>query len=169
MAKTSGLIDPIEQATEAVRVVQQTHYTEAQLPDIVGRLKVLERFLASTRKNLEAEVGPGTPAGDNYQTSTARKCHRSYNTNGLLTAIRNGMDTEAVDPVMLSEAIVHAMNADALRIQWQWTNLQKLVDELDVTLTIAKHEISDGDPQALIGEVWESRTSVVAKPEPEVV
>jgi hypothetical protein len=122
--------------------------------DTVGAIKEVERQLVGLRRRLVAEMD-GTETGDTYQAVESRSAKRSYNTDGLLAAFGEGI----ADMYGLHKLI----DAGAVRLTWQWTGLNRLADEYDVTLRVAKHEIADGDPDALIGEVWTRRVDVKPK------
>ena len=123
-----------------------------EMVDTIGRLKSLEGRLSRYRKDLESEVVAGD-RGEEFVVTEARSAKRTYNTNGILAAFLT--DSEGFDSLRM------LMQADAVRLTWRWSQLQTAAQRHDVTLAVAKHEIEDGDPDALIGEVWTSRTGVV--------
>jgi len=132
--------------------------SEGELVDVAGEVKALVAALTEYRKGLEAEM-PSKAVGRGYRATESRSAKRSYNINGILGAfgrvVYDGAGYD--DPLRL------LMAEDAVRLTWRWTQLQAAAEQHDVTLSIAKHEIEDGDPDALVGEVWSSRTSVVPK------
>jgi len=151
---TSDFIDDIHAAFGALK----NHAVPGdEMVDTIGRVKALEGRLAAFRKDLESEVVAGD-TGDEFTVTEARSAKRTYNTNGILAAFAGPPDgTPQYDPLRI------LMDFDAVRLTWRWTELQRASLGMDVTLAVAKHEIEDGDPEALIGEVWSSRTSVVPK------
>ena len=117
---------------------------DTEVADVIADLETAERTLAGMRRELLAEL-PGPVSGRRYRVVEDRSAKRSYNTSGLLAAF--GGISEL--PRLVSE--------DVVRLQWQWTNLRREAERDDVTLSVAQHEIDDGDPEALVGEVWRSR------------
>ena len=132
---------------EAVSDLSEWPIPEQDSVDTVGLLRAAEVKLAELRRRLIAEMD-GTETGELYWAVETRSAKRSYNTNGLIAAFGG--------PANLDLLLKH----DAVRLHWQWTKLQAAADAFDVTLAVAKHEISDGDPDALVGEVWTRRVDV---------
>jgi len=129
-----------------------------EMVDTIGRVKALEGRLARFRKDLESEVVAGD-TGDEFTVTEARSAKRTYNTNGILAAFASANNGRWAPEVALNVL----MQDDAVRLTWRWSQLQAAAQRHNVTMAVAKHEIEDGDPHALIGEVWSSRTSVVPK------
>jgi len=139
-----GLLDDLQGAFGALK----NHAVPGdEMVDTIGRLKALEGRLARYRKDLESEVVAGD-TGDEFKVTGSRSATRSYNTNGLLAAFAD------------SGGLAALLAEDAVRLTWRWSELQTASQRHDVTMAIAKHEIEDGDPKALIGEVWEDKTAV---------
>ena len=130
---------------EAVSDLSEWPIPEDDSVDTVGLLRAAEVKLAELRRRLVAEMD-GTETGELYRAVETRSAKRSYNTNGLLAAFDGGLRD--------------LMASDAVRLQWRWSQLQQVAEAYDVTLSIAKHEIEDGDPDALVGEVWTRRVDV---------
>ena len=84
-------------------------------------------------------------------------------TGVILAAFAGCLEAEGFDVYDPDEALRYLIEEDAVRLTFRWTELGTAARALDVTLAVAKHEIEDGDPKALVGEVWSSRTSVVPK------
>lgn len=131
--------------------------------DVVGEVAAIVRDLNALMKALKAELAPAA-VGASYKAAESRSAKRSYNTSGLLTATADAMDQVATgDPVSLSDALRRLMDADAVRLTWRWTELQAIAVDLDIPMTIVRHEIEDGDPVAHVGEVWSTTTTVGGK------
>ena len=143
----------IGRLTEAVDDLGEWPIPEQDSVDVVGEVRAAEKRLAELRRRLVSEMD-GTETGIHYQAYESRSAKRSYNTNGLLAAFA---DYGHGDPLRL------LLHGNAVELKWRWTQLQSVADVWDVTLPIAKHEIADGDPDALIGEVWSRRVDVKAK------
>ena len=114
-----------------------------ELADVIADLKEAERVLADTRKMLQSEV-TGPMQGRDYALVESRRATRSYNDSALLQSFWQGD---------LNETLHELMAADVVRLSWQWSKLERLADQCDVSLRIAKHEVSDGDEEH-VGENW---------------
>jgi len=148
---TAGLLLDVQAAFGALK----NHAVPGdEMVDTIGRVKALEGRLAAFRKDLESEVVAGD-TGDEFVVTESRSAKRSYNTNGIFAAFARTSTPTEILQALLAE--------DAVRLTWRWTQLQAAAQRHDVMLAVAKHEIEDGDPDALVGEVWSSRTSVVPK------
>jgi len=123
---------------------------ESEVADVIADLQTAERTLAECRRMLMSEL-TGPVAGRRYQIVESRQAIRFYNTSGLLAAF-GGYD-----------ALPELVADDVVRVGWQWTKLRDAAYKADVTLSVAQHEIDDGDPDALVGEVWQSRYTVEPK------
>ena len=139
-----------EWARSVTETIRNTMPPDDELADVVADLQSAERLLAETRRMLMSEL-TGPLDGSEYRIVEGRAAKRSYNTSGLLAAF-GGFDAL---PGLVAE--------DAVRLGWQWSKLQQAADRHDVTLSVAKHEIGDGDPEALVGEVWESKWRIEAR------
>lgn len=127
-----------------VQRLKSTPVPDDSLPDLIADLDHAEKILKAYRATLLAEA-PGPLVGESFELKATNAATRSYNTSGLLAAF-GGLS-----------ALPELVAADVVRINWQWSNLQKEANRRDVSLTVAKHEIEDGDPDALVGEVWKTR------------
>jgi hypothetical protein len=150
---------------DAVDVVTSLPPSEEDAADFLGELRYLARKLDNPwGTGLYQAMLSETPAGQQgsgYETVEARECDRTYNTNGLLAAF--------ADPRVGGISLQKLVNAGAVKLEWQWKKLQAAADRYNVTLAVAKHEIEDGDPEALVGEVWKSVVKVQARDQgPEV-
>lgn len=138
---------------------------EDEAVDVVGEVAAIIRNLQDFNKSLKSEMAPEA-TGRGYVATTSRSATRSYNTQGLLAATVDAMDMRrpsGTPPFSLLDAMKALMDADAVRLTWRWTELQAVAIEYDIPMTIVRHEIEDGDPKALVGEVWTEATSVGAK------
>ena len=149
---TSHTFDFIDAVEAAFGALKNHAVPGDEMVDTIGRLKALEGRLSRYRKDLESEVIAGD-TGDEFVVTEARSAKRSYNTNGILSAFAEAPTGHSALQLLLAE--------DAVRMTWRWSQLQTAAQRHDVTLAVAKHEIEDGDPDALVGEVWTSRTGVV--------
>lgn len=134
---------------------------EDEAVDVVGEVAAIIRDLQDFNKMLKSEMAPEA-TGRGYVATTSRSAERSYNTQGILAATAKALsgDTREAGPF---EALRTLIDADAVRLTWRWTELQAAAIEYDIPMTIVRHEIEDGDPDAMVGEVWTEATSVGAK------
>ncbi len=131
---------------------------EDEAVDVVGEVAAIVRDLQAFTKSLKAEMAPEA-TGRAYVATTSRSAKRSYNTQGVLAATAKALDTD------LFGALLVLIGKDAVRLTWRWTELQEAVIEFDIPMTIVRHEIEDGDPTAMVGEVWTESTSVGGRTE----
>ena len=134
---------------EAVSDLSEWPIPEQDSVDTVGLLRAAEVKLAELRRRLVAEMD-GTETGEMYRAVETRSAKRSYNTNGLLHAIAGKLGVSTYEALGLMAQVTHP----PFELKWRWTDLQTFAERYDVTVAVAKHEIEDGDPDALVGEVW---------------
>jgi len=120
---------------------------DAVAADYVGRLDRVIRTLQGHRKMILDEL-PGPVTGSEYRIVEQRSASRSYNTRLLREDFYNAGIT-----------FDDLIDADVLRLSWQWTNLRNLAVNADIGLRIAGHEIT-GDEADHVGEVWASTLKV---------
>ena len=138
---------------EAVSDLSEWPIPEDDSVDTVGLLRAAEVKLSELRRRLVAEMD-GTETGEHYRAVETRSAKRSYNTDGLLAAFVEAAGFDAWT------AFTRLLNSGVINVEWRWKVLQAAADLYDVTLSVAKHEIEDGDPDALVGEVWTRRVDV---------
>lgn len=114
--------------------------------DALAEVKLAESGGAAARRLGQAEIEHGDK-GSRFRVVIPRQAERSYNTGRLVTKVA---EAKGISPL---RAITYLINADILRVNWQFTKLKQLMNELDLPLTTVPHEITDGD-NADIGEVW---------------
>jgi hypothetical protein len=124
--------------------------------DVIGEVAAVVKDLQALMRSLKVELAPAA-TGTDYVATESRSAKRSYNTQGILMATARTLDMSPFD------ALKALMDADAVRLTWRWTELQAAAVEYDIPMTIVRHEIEDGDPDASVGEVWTSTTSVGVK------
>jgi hypothetical protein len=130
---------------------------EDEAVDVVGEVAAVIRDLQALIRSLKSEMAPEA-TGEAYTATTSRSAKRSYNTQGILAAAAIVMGSDD-----LTDTLRTLMEADAVRLTWRWTELQAVAIEYDMPMTIVRHEIEDGDPKALVGEIWTEATNVGAK------
>jgi hypothetical protein len=135
-------MDAIERAAE--ELINRPIPSDEEAVDMAGRLAYVIGKLNAYKRALLAEVS-GPVTGSQYRTVTGRKASRSYNTASILSRF----DAAGVS--------LHDLRAaDAVRLNWRWSELKKTAYDSGVTLSIAPREIEDdGDVEApMVGEVW---------------
>ena len=133
---------------------------EEDAVDVAGEITYLAGELTGRgglKGRLLSEL-PSGAEGERYRVEERRNATRSYNTNGLLAVFANRAAGSSSYDTLFS-----LYNSGVVRFQWQWMKLQEYANVHDITLSVAKHEIEDGDPEALIGEVWNTITTVKPK------
>lgn len=121
--------------------------------DILGTVHSNRQQVWTHFKGAVVELEPGE-AGDRFRYEAGRQADRSYNTPSLLAKIATALGDRP-----LIDVLQFLVNSDVLRLTWRWTSLKRLAEELDLTLSIAKHEITDGDVDADIGERWKTASA----------
>ena len=149
------LPDPVGETLHALAVevknAERLTPNQDELVDFVGTLGAYIRRLETLRRRHLSEID-GPTQGVAYKATTSRTAKRTYNTNGILAAAKNAHPDS--DPLLM------LLGADAVRLAWRWTALEAFCNAFDVPLTKVFHEIGDGDPDAMVGEVWETKTRI---------
>lgn len=135
---------------EVDQLVKQPIPTDSEAVDLAGELAHIISKLSTYKRALLSEV-PGPVDGEKYRTVVSRSARRSYNTAAILSAFDNDLRS--------------LISADAVRLQWRWTQLKDEARKRDVTLVVAHHEIEDeGEVDGpMIGEVWSDQVKVEGK------
>lgn len=121
-----------------------------ELIDILAEINSVERQLGELRRSHQAEL-VDKEAGEEWEVKTSRSCARSYNNPGLILKAAEALN---VTPLRAMALLSMGDPKEAvLKLTWGWRNLQRFASENDVTLTIAPHEIEEGE-DADVGEVW---------------
>lgn len=121
---------------------------EPDTADYIGRLDKVIRTLQGHRRLIMDELS-GPVSGTDYRIVERRECARSYNDTALLRSF----DREEI-------GIPELVEADVLRLSWQWSKLRSLANLADIGLRIAGHEVTDGDEADHVGEVWKTKLTV---------
>ncbi|MEN8233751.1 MAG: hypothetical protein ABFR89_02370 [Actinomycetota bacterium] len=106
--------------------------------DLLGEFRAVERGLASLRQTAASELESQTH-GRRWKIVVPAPNKRSFNTPRLVAKFSRATGESLFDTIML------LLREKALSISWTWTNLERVADKYDVSLTIARHEITDGD------------------------
>jgi len=114
--------------------------------DAIAEIRRVEKSIAGQRSRHAKEASNGDH-GKMWRIVIGRKAIRSFNSMSLLTKFADALDKS------LLETIGYLMNNKVLTLEWGWSKLKKEANYLNVDLTIAHHEITDGD-SADVGEIW---------------
>jgi len=121
-----------------------------ELIDVLGTANSIQSQIGAIKRTAASEVSNGDHGGQ-WEFVQGRKAERSYNTDGLLSSLREELGYEE-----LPHLLMFLMGRGIIRLNWQWTPLLKLIKENNLDLRTARHEIEDGDPDYEIGEYWKA-------------
>ena len=124
----AGLIRALD---KAVTDMIQHPTTEGDMPDVAGAIRFAETRLADTRRDLLAEA-PNYQKGHAYQIVTSRPNERSYNEPGIFTVTQE-----------VGVSFLDLINAGALTLKWNWTQLKKFFYDHDIEFRTVYHELRD--------------------------
>lgn len=129
-----------------------------RVADVLGETRSVETLLADWRRSLLVE----TPQveGEVYEVVEQRRAVRTFNVAAILMTAA----TERPMPETLRDLIAE----DVLRIQPQWTKLNRYFSDHGLELRIAKGKatVDDGDIDGPhVGEVWHTETKLIPKKE----
>lgn len=131
---------------------------DSRVADVLGETRSIEMLLAEWRRSLLVE----TPQveGEIYEVVEQRRAVRTFNVAAILT-------TAAAERPM-PETLRELIDEDVLRIQPQWTKLNRYFADHGLELRIAKGKatVDDGDIDGPhVGEVWHTETKLIPKKE----
>lgn len=158
--------------TESVAQLRTLPLTGGDVSDAAGMCRKVERDLADLRKGWNELIADNTPVpakepqqvsqwdkdqaldvGTRFQTKKRSSAKRTYSTASILAGV--AAETGRSPMEVLNLAVI----ADAARINWQWTNLNKFLETHGVDLRehIAKETKVEDDgtiQDVWVGEVW---------------
>lgn len=143
-------LQPLNDQIEALALTDLTGLTDEQIIDLVGLLGGVIAKLSTVKRSLMSEL-PGPVRGDMYQLVESNTASRTYNSAVILKSFAEQDWT-----------IQDLIRADAVRLSWHWTGLQRAVRQARVMMTVAQQELEDlGDLDGpMVGEVWKSKQEV---------
>ncbi len=144
--------------------------SDSGIADACGLTREIEVLLGETRRSWEniaaTEMEPvvdhdksnrvnpydrGAPVavGTQYELVPTYKTDRSYNSPAILAGLAGDDEGRTI-----LQSLLLAMDADALRLTWRYTQLKRLLSDHQVPLRIEYREINDdaGTDGAMIGE-----------------
>lgn len=135
---TPTIDQALDQLEAAVHNVVTAAMSEAQIPDATGRGRKGETDLQTWRLAVTKELGYGTTKGEHYQVVAAQgKLVRNFNVPAILDTLLQA--TEHGSPSTLLHDL---MQRDVLRINVQWTNLQKEFGDAQAMLKLQHKELT---------------------------
>lgn len=139
------LLDQVQTFPSAVRELIASAEGNEHI-DALGYIRVAEHQAGIERRKYSSEVEAGE-AGEVFVVERRREAKRSYNNASLLMKFAEAL---RMTPI---QTIGYLVNNNIVSLTWSITNLRNAARDLDVSMTVAQHEITDGD-EADIGEVW---------------
>lgn len=155
---THPTVEAIRDAVDTIKyVTAHNPMDDTGMVDVAGELRAAARTITDLARSLESEMPDATIAGDTWQTKVARSARRTYNESAIIATLSDAYGTDGP-----GDALMWALRDGAAKLSWSWSGLRKTFDRFDRPLTIAAHEIGDGDIDddgtvPHVGEVWESR------------
>lgn len=148
MATFHEKLDFLKAYPAAARDLVMSAEGEGQLVDAVGTLHRNRQLVYEQIRLAVKELDPGT-SGSEFTLEQANQADRSYNHSSLLIKLMASTESET-----LSGLLRFLMATGVLKLTWSYSKLMQLIRSEGIDLAIAQHEITDGDPDFDIGEVW---------------
>jgi hypothetical protein len=114
--------------------------SDEQLVDITGTIKGVEKALSGVRAGVAAELVSGTE-GQRYRMTQGNRSQFSYNTPLLLKTISEALG------LTLTMTLGYLLNRNIITIEWRFKALTSFLDEKDISISVARHDVTDGDPE----------------------
>lgn len=149
---------------ELRNLIQLPQPTPEEVADVVGELRHIETLMAEWRRGLVAETPEAE--GKKYRTVKKRRAKRSFDKDKIILDLQAAMAKEH-GQASAWDAVRELMKGHAIRLTVRWSDLKKLYALWDIPITVAAHEIEDGDGKAHVGEIWEEYTTQEAIKEGE--
>ncbi len=115
------------------------------LVDVIGTVHSNQARIREIKRNAVSELEPGD-TGSRWRMEQGNAAKRSYNDSALLMKLS--------DEESILKTLMFLIQTGVVKLSWSYTNLMKLVRSEGIDLSIAQHEIADGDDQFDIGEIW---------------
>lgn len=139
-------LDTLEAAATAFLAAE---VNDAEIPDVAGRVRKIERDLQTRRIALEdSAVGRDASSdpeahtvatGTAYQLVPTVKIERTYNTPGILAAVADSTGQT------LTQVILSAIEAKAMKLEWSYRAMVKWVKRNGATVTTASGAATESD------------------------
>ena len=150
--------------TENANAIRHASIPEEDWALVANHLRVIEVDLATKRREIEQDATDLASATRKanpdarktvYESERGKlveqvKRTRSFNSSGWLAAVMKAGYT-------IGEAIQTLVKSNGLELKWKITGLENVADRLGIDYQTAHHEITDGDPDYLVGVVSTSK------------
>jgi len=151
-------LDALGKYPSAVKkAIMQAEGTE-DLVDLLAVLRSNRSKVWDYYKQGSSELETGD-TGHQYTVKVSKAATRSYNTSSLLLKFGTAFNKPMLETLKI------LMAHEVITISWSWTNLKKTIRLYDIPMVIVQHEITDGDPDADVGEVWKNQSVTFDKKE----
>ncbi len=149
--------DYLTELESAAYRLTRTAIPDEQIADVAGRTQHVERTLSQFRRLLLAEQDTPVTGSEYAIKSGGRTATRTYSLGSIAYSLMQGTGWTFL------EALNELIEQQAVKVTFGWQRLQKVFDDHDVTMRIAKHEITDdGDVDGPhVGEAWSDKPMVV--------
>jgi hypothetical protein len=117
--------------------------------DVLGEVNSVATRIGALKRLAASEVHDGDH-GEQWQVEQKRRGKRSYNTSGLLHNIGNQLGWGHT-----LQLLMQLIQAGVITLKWNWSPLKELIQNENLDLRRATHEIEDDDPDYDYGEYWE--------------
>ena len=138
------MIDALSLYPQAVKLAIVN--SEDRLVDVIGQVHSNQAQIRDMKKHAISEIDNGEQ-GKRWRAEIGGSYKRSYNTQSLLAKLTDKGGS-------LASTLAFLMQTGVIKIQWNWTPLNKLIRG-NSDIKIIKREIEDGDPEYDIGEYWD--------------
>lgn len=148
---------------EALKINKLTP-TDEELADAIGDLRSVEVRLQNTRKRWESltlEMEPisdydrsdrvdpktraGTPVavGERWEVEPTYTTKRTYNTQRIIADLTTTIEAMTGSEMSAGKLLLLLKERDALRFNWQWSNLKGMFRAFGVPLVTGQDELDD--------------------------
>ncbi len=160
----TDLIKTIRALEREAKALNKTTPTNDELADAIGDLRSIEVRLGNTRKRWESltlemdeirdydksdRVDPkaraGTPvaAGERWEVKPTYTTQRTYNTQRIIADLTDSLEAMTGTEMSAGKLLLLLKERDALRFNWQWSNLKGMFRAFGVTLVTGEDELDD--------------------------
>lgn len=122
---------------------------DGEIADLADLLRREAAWAGEQKRMLISELDTDIPnVGTRSSVTIPDVCKRSYSTEQILMGV-----LEENHDLSLLDVLKDAIANDAVKFTWGWRKLKKWLNSMNVTMTVAPFEISDGD-EFMVGEEW---------------
>ena len=119
-----------------------------ELVDTLGAVNSTQTRIGKLKLDAASEVAD-EEAGSKWRYEQSMRGVRTFNDSGMFATLMGELGYDN-----LVGLIRFLLDGDIVRIQWQWSNLQKLMRHHNVELRKAGWAVKEGDPDYDYGEYW---------------